>query len=139
MIVIQTQRELRRSRTMRKKEDRFSFTAHALERALERMLDIKAPYSVKQYQNVKELILKNMEWNPFDCIWELREYEMEFIIRGDKVVTITRRDGKDSDDFHGVKPICEMQKSHNKKYLKLGRTRNGKSKNKKGRDNGGGY
>ena len=116
---------------MREKEDRFSFTAHALERALERMLQIEKPYSVKQYNNVKELVLKNMEWNSFNCKWVLLDYGLELVIEDDKVVTIAPASDSVSESYYGAQPIGEFKKAYTKKCLRLGRKRNAKNREKK--------
>ena len=121
---------------MKTKEDRFTFTAHALERGLERMLEIHKPHTQKQFDNIKLLILKSMQWNDLDCKWVLPDYGLELVMRDDKCVTLSPKDGKSSDEFHGLKPITDFQKRYNKKYMKLGRSRNRNNKDKKGNEGG---
>jgi len=116
---------------MRQKEDRFRFTAHALERALERMLELEKPYSVKQYNNVKELVLKNIEWNSFDCKWVLPDYGLELVIESDNVVTIAPASDVVSETYYGAQPISKFKKIFTKKCLRLGRKRNAKNREKK--------
>ena len=117
---------------MRNKEDRFSFTAHSLERALERMLEIDKPYTQQQYNNIKELILKNMEWNSFDCKWILPDYDLELVMEADMVVTIAPSTTVASESYYGSKPISQFKKTQPKLCLKLGRMRNAKNREKKG-------
>ena len=113
---------------MRKKEDRFVFGAHSLHRALERMVDKFEPYTQKDYDQIKKLILKNMVWNEFACNWELRDWALEFVIKNDKVVTIAPIENKNK-DVTKIRRITEFHKTNQKKYMRLGRTQNSYKKN----------
>jgi len=106
---------------MRQKSDRFVFGAHALERAQERMLGKMEPYTQDDYDNIKKLILLNMNWNEFSCNWELRDYGLEFIIKNDKVVTIAPLTDKNK-DVTKIQPITQFYKDNIKKIMKLGRS-----------------
>ena len=113
---------------MRKKEDKFVFGAHSLKRALERMLGKMEPYTQKDYDNIKLLILKNMNWNQFNCNWELRDWGLEFIIKNDKVVTIAPLEDKNK-DVTKIKPITQYHKENLKVYMRKGRSNGSYKKN----------
>ncbi len=66
------------------KEDKFQFSAHALERGLERMFNIPPPYTSIQIKNIEILIRKTMEWNELSCKWVLDDYKLDLIIRDKK-------------------------------------------------------
>ena len=107
------------------KDYHFSFTAHALERGLERIFNIDAPYSAKQLNKVKEFIVLNMEWNAISCKWVLDDYELELIIRNHTCITIVPYD-----NMGGVKPVSDYMKKYSKKRKHQGNYRNSKSKDK---------
>ena len=113
---------------MRLKTDRFVFGAHSLNRALERMVGKMEPYTQKDYDNIKVLILKHMEWNEFACNWELRDWKLEFIIKNNKVVTISPIEDKNK-DVTKIQPITQHHKDNIKKYMRLGRSQNSYKKN----------
>jgi len=113
---------------MRQKEDRFTFGEHSLHRALERMLGKMEPYTQDDYDNIKILILKAMNWNMFSCTWELRDYGLEFIIRNDKVVTIAPLEDKNK-DVTKIQRVTKFHKEHMKKFMRLGRSRSSYKKN----------
>jgi len=102
---------------MNKKDDRFSFSEHSLQRGLERMLDIKAPYTQEQYHQVKKLITLNMEWSELECVWVLEGWNLVLVIKNDKCVTIAPK----SIGYKHSKPVSLLQKSNHKLYMKLGR------------------
>ena len=113
---------------MRKPEDRFVFGEHALARALERMVGKIEPYEQKDYDSIKKLVLKNMNWNEFACNWELRDWGLEFIIKDNKVVTISPIEDKYK-DVTKIQPITQFQKDNLKKFMRLGRSRSNYKKN----------
>jgi len=113
---------------MRKPEDRFVFGEHSLHRALERMLGKMEPYTQEDYNKIKILILKSMNWNPFSCNWEIRDYDLEFVIKNDKVVTIAPIEDKNK-DVTKIQPITQFQKDNLKKFMRLGRGRSSYKKN----------
>ena len=99
------------------KEDRFSFTAHALERGLERMLEIEAPYTKEQYFNIKKLITLNMIWSELESQWVLEDWDLLLVIKNEKCVSIVPR----AAGYEYNKPVTELQKNNHKLYKKLGR------------------
>ena len=105
---------------MRNKEDRFTFTHHSLERGLQRILGIAEPYTQEDYNKIKVLILRTMNWNIFSGEWELRDYGLHFVIRNDKVITIEPLESKHQ-DITKMKPISQYHKEHLKVYMKKGR------------------
>ena len=109
------------------KTDGFGFSTHSLERGLERLLQLEAPYSEEQLNNMEELIRKNMTWSRFSSAWVLEDFNAELIIKEDSVVTIILR--KDNPKLH--RPVSEYQKTYPKKHLRMGRTRNQDNKYKK--------
>ena len=113
---------------MKNKEDRFFFGEHALKRGLERMVDKFEPYTQHDYDQIKKLILKNMEWNELAANWELRDWGLEFVIRDSKVVTISPLEDKNK-DVTKIRRITEFHKLNQKKYMRLGRTQNSYKKN----------
>lgn len=113
---------------MRLKSDRFTFGAHSLHRALERMLGKIEPYTQTDYDNIKLLILKNMNWNQFNCNWELRDWRLEFVIRNNKVVTIAPLEDKNK-DITKIQPITQFQKDNLKRFMRLGRSTRSYKKN----------
>jgi len=117
---------------MRTKEDRFHFTEHSLQRGLERMLDKHKPYTQKDYNNIKILVTKSMVWNGFDCKWTLPDYDLELVIEGSNVVTISPSIDAICETYYGSKPLTEYQKVYTKKCFRLGRMRNAKNRDKKG-------
>ena len=118
---------------MKTKEDRFTFSKHSLQRGLQRCFLALEPYVQKQYDGIKEHIIKHMTWNSFNCEWELIDYNLRLVIVGNVVVTISSRGGKTNPKLHGIKPITQHQKDHPKKTIKLRSGRNAKSKyNSKG-------
>jgi len=106
---------------VRKKEDRFVFGAHALSRALERMVGRLPPYTQEDYDNIKILILKSAKWNDFSCNWEIPDWKLEFIIKQNKVVTIAPVEDKNK-DVTKIQPITQFQKDNLKRYMRLGRS-----------------
>ena len=113
---------------MRKKEDKFVFGAHSLKRALERMLGKMEPYSQKDYDNIKLLILKNMNWNQFNCNWEIPDWKLEFVIKNNKVVTIAPKEDKNKDTTK-MRPITQYHKDNLKTYMRKGRSSGSYKKN----------
>lgn len=113
---------------MRRMEDRFVFTEHSLVRALERMVDRPKPYTQKDYDDIKKLILISMNWNTFSCNWELRDWDLVFIIKNDRVVTIAPMEDKNK-DVTKIRRITQHHKDNVKRYMRLGRTQNSYSKN----------
>ena len=107
---------------MNKKEDRFTFSAHALERGLERMLGKEAPYEKIDYHRIKALVVKEMEWNEYGCIWQMTDYKLELIIKNGECVTIAPTANKVADTYSGTKPISEYKKQFSKKCMKSGRS-----------------
>jgi len=116
---------------MRKKEDSFRFSRHSLDRALERMLGEEKPFTKHQHKEIKKLITKSMTWNDLSCKWVLDDYKLEFYIQDDMVVSIIPYKNKAEENYMGSKPVTDFQKQYSKKYCRLGRTRNGKNKDKK--------
>ena len=106
---------------MRLKSDRFTFGAHSLHRALERMLGKMEPYTQTDYDNIKKLILSNMRWNDFSCNWEIPDWKLEFIIKQNKVVTIAPVEDKNK-DITKIQPITQFQKDNLKRFMRLGRS-----------------
>ena len=86
------------------------------------------PYTQDDYDNIKILILKAMNWNMFSCTWELRDYGLEFIIRNDKVVTIAPLEDKNK-DVTKIQPITKYHKANLKRYMRLGRSSGSYKKN----------
>lgn len=113
---------------MRKKEDRFVFGAHALERGLERIVKQFKPYTQEDYEKIKKLIILNMNWNEFACNWELRDWGLEFVIKNNKVVTIAPFENKNK-DVTKIKRITDFHKENQKRYMKLGRSGGSYKKN----------
>jgi len=113
---------------MRKKEDNFVFGEHALKRALERMLGKMEPYTQTDYDNIKKLILLNMRWNDFSCNWEIPDWKLEFIIKQNKVVTISPVGDKNK-DVTKIQPITQFHKDNLKVYMRKGRSNGSYKKN----------
>ncbi len=113
---------------MRNREDRFVFGEHALKRALERMVGQFEPYTQDDYDKIKILVLKNMNWNVFASNWELRDWGLEFIIKNNKVVTIAPLEDKHKDTTK-IQPITQYHKENCKKYMRLGRSQGSYKKN----------
>ena len=107
---------------MRRKEDRFNFTEHSLVRGLERIVGQEAPYVQADYEKIKKLILRNMNWNEFSCKWELRDWGLVFVIKNNKVVTISPMEDKNK-DVTKIKRITDFHKNNQKKVMRLGRSR----------------
>jgi len=93
------------------------------------MLGLEKPYSIKQLNDIKILLLKTMEWNEYNCKWVLHDYHLEFVIKNDKVVSIIPYDS-----VGGLKPIGEYQKEFSKKRKKQGCRRNAKRHRQEWRD-----
>ena len=113
---------------MRLKEDRFVFTEHSLKRGLERIVGQLGEYTQTDYDKIKKLILLNMNWNTFSCNWELRDWDLVFIIKNDRVVTIAPMEDKNK-DVTKIRRITQHHKDNVKRYMRLGRTQNSYSKN----------
>ena len=113
---------------MRLKEDRFVFTEHSLKRGLERIVGQFGKYTQTDYDKIKKLILLNMNWNTFSCNWELRDWDLVFIIKNDRVVTIAPMEDKNK-DVTKIRRITQHHKDNVKRYMRLGRTQNSYSKN----------
>ena len=111
---------------MIEEHEKFGFTDHALERGLERILNYEAPYTRKQMNNMKVLIVKSMQWHPFSKKWVLPDYEAELVIENGSVVTIIL----DSSKYRYHKPVSVFQQTHHKKFIKMGKMRNKKKKDR---------
>ena len=106
------------------KEYSFRFTAHSLQRGLERVFGIvEETYTVEQYERIKGFIIHAMEWNELNCKWVLHDYKLELVIRNHKVVSIIPYN-----DMGGIRPVTEYQKKYSKKRKKQGNRRNAKTK-----------
>jgi len=106
------------------KDYNFAFTAHALERGLERIFGIvEEHYQPEQYVNIKRFIINTMEWNGMNCKWVLHDYRLELVIVNHKVVSIVPYD-----NMCGEKPVTEYMKKFSKKRKQQGTRRNTKTK-----------
>ena len=96
-----------------KRED---FTAHSLERALERIMELEAPYTQRQYNDIREFILKSVEWNPFTEKWVIEDFGVELIVAEDGAVVTTSPITEPITVNH--RPITQYQKTHLKRKNK---------------------
>jgi|SaaInlStandDraft_4_1057021.scaffolds.fasta_scaffold02531_14 hypothetical protein len=105
---------------------RFGYSTHALERGLERVFEFEPPYSTEQLDHMREYLKKFVTWNQFTSKFVLDEYNIELVIVGNSVVTLIVVEDK------GIpyKKVGEFMKANPKKTLRMGKTRNGKSRYK---------
>ena len=101
---------------MAEKSDRFGFTAHSLERGLERIFQYEAPYSVEDMFKIKAFIVATMTWHGIKERWVLEDFKAELVVTDGAVVTIIIN----KDRIVCDKPVTEIQKSHPKKFRRLG-------------------
>ena len=104
---------------MAEKSDKFNFTAHSLERGLERIFQYEAPYSTEDMFRVKAFIVATMAWHPIKERWVLEDFKAELVIKNGKVVTIIINEDRNVYD----KPVTELQKTNHKVYKRLGARR----------------
>lgn len=106
------------------------FTAHSLERGLERIMGLEAPYTQKQYDDIRSFIIKSIEYNPFTNKWVIEEFGVELAIveNGTVVSTVPITRPKPENNS---KPLTQFMKEHRKKYEKNNKERNKKSKDRR--------
>jgi hypothetical protein len=109
---------------MAQMEDKFQFTAHSLERGLERLFKYEPPYSGEDMFKMKQFILNNMIWHIYKEKWVLEDFDAELVINDGSVVTLIIKNPFVIND----KKISEYQKRYSKKCMRLGKVRNQKSK-----------
>ena len=94
----------------------YEFTAHALERGLERIMGIYSKPTQKQYDDIRNFILASIEWNPFTEKWVLVDFGVELTLLEDGTVVTTAPITEPIKVNH--KPLTQYQKTHTKRKRK---------------------
>ncbi len=106
------------------------FTAHALERGLERIMGLDAPYTQKQYDDIRSFIIKSIEYNPFTEKWVIEDFDVELAILEDGTVVSTVPITRPIPNVD-KKPLTQFMKENKSKYKKNNMHRNRKSNEEK--------
>ena len=101
---------------MTRKPKQSEFTEHSLARGLERIMNIEAPYTQKQYDDIRDFMIKSIEWNPFTEKWVLQDFGVELTLLEDGTVVTTAPITEPIKVTH--KPLTEYQKAHTKRKRK---------------------
>ena len=79
------------------------FSTHALERTLERALEIAAPYKVEQLAQAERWLRHSITWHPLQERWVLDGFDLFLVVEGTTVVTV-KPDPTKYHDYDSMEP-----------------------------------